>query len=175
MAKLTALLTLNTAGFQSALKHAKSETNGLKNSMSGMSSGASLQLPQLPHDLSLVERRDPVDPFQVARNLLRALLAAARREDFPDHFTRHLIDIDTGTFRRIGRTMWSPNDRGQRQFRAGDCGGEGRDRSTARRRRTILTGRARQGFRPSTTRAGSKGTAGRRSIRSTGFTSASPG
>jgi hypothetical protein len=41
MAKLTALLTLNTAGFQSALKHAKSETNGLKNSMSGMSSGAS--------------------------------------------------------------------------------------------------------------------------------------
>lgn len=41
MAKLTALLTLNTAGFQSALKTAKSETSGLKNSMAGMSSGAS--------------------------------------------------------------------------------------------------------------------------------------
>ena len=41
MAKLTALLTLNTAGFQSALKTAKLETNGLKNSMAGMSSGAS--------------------------------------------------------------------------------------------------------------------------------------
>jgi hypothetical protein len=41
MAKLTALLTLNTAGFQSALKTAKSETTGLKNSMAGMSSGAS--------------------------------------------------------------------------------------------------------------------------------------
>ena len=41
MAKLTALLTLNTAGFQSALKSAKSETGGLKNSMAGMSSGAS--------------------------------------------------------------------------------------------------------------------------------------
>jgi hypothetical protein len=41
MAKLTALLTLNTAGFQSALKSAKSETHGLKNSMAGMSSGAS--------------------------------------------------------------------------------------------------------------------------------------
>jgi hypothetical protein len=41
MAKLTALLTLNTAGFQSALKSAKTSTHGLKNSMSGMSSGAS--------------------------------------------------------------------------------------------------------------------------------------
>jgi hypothetical protein len=41
MAKLTALLTLNTAGFQSALKSAKSATGGLKNSMAGMSSGAS--------------------------------------------------------------------------------------------------------------------------------------
>jgi hypothetical protein len=41
MAKLTALLTLNTTGFQSALKSAKSETGGLKNSMAGMSSGAS--------------------------------------------------------------------------------------------------------------------------------------
>ena len=41
MAKLTALLTLNTAGFQSALKTAKSETSSLKNSMAGMSSGAS--------------------------------------------------------------------------------------------------------------------------------------
>lgn len=41
MAKLTALLTLNTAGFQSALKSAKSATSGLKNSMAGMSSGAS--------------------------------------------------------------------------------------------------------------------------------------
>ncbi len=41
MAKLTALLTLNTAGFQMALKSAKSATHGLKDSMSGMSSGAS--------------------------------------------------------------------------------------------------------------------------------------
>jgi hypothetical protein len=41
MAKLTALLTLNTAGFQSALQSAKSATGGLKNSMAGMSSGAS--------------------------------------------------------------------------------------------------------------------------------------
>jgi hypothetical protein len=41
MAKLTALLTLNTAGFQSALKGAKTSTNGLKGSMVGMSSGAS--------------------------------------------------------------------------------------------------------------------------------------
>ena len=42
MAKLTALLTLNTAGFQSALKHSKSETNGLKNSMAGMSSASTM-------------------------------------------------------------------------------------------------------------------------------------
>jgi hypothetical protein len=41
MAKLTALLTLNTAGFQSALKSAKSATGGLRNSMVGMSSSAS--------------------------------------------------------------------------------------------------------------------------------------
>jgi hypothetical protein len=41
MAKLTALLTLNTAGFQSALNSAKSATGSLKNSMAGMSSGAS--------------------------------------------------------------------------------------------------------------------------------------
>jgi hypothetical protein len=41
MAKLTALLTLNTSGFQSGLKNAKTSTNGLKSSMSGMSSGAS--------------------------------------------------------------------------------------------------------------------------------------
>jgi hypothetical protein len=41
MAKLTALLTLNTAGFQTALKGAKTSTQGLKSSMAGMSSGAS--------------------------------------------------------------------------------------------------------------------------------------
>lgn len=41
MAKLTALLTLNTAGFQSAMKNAKASTSGLKSSVTGMSSGAS--------------------------------------------------------------------------------------------------------------------------------------
>jgi len=41
MSKLTALLTLNTAGFQSALKNAKASTSGLKTSVTGMSSGAS--------------------------------------------------------------------------------------------------------------------------------------
>ncbi|MCX8494786.1 MAG: hypothetical protein ORN51_01205 [Akkermansiaceae bacterium] len=41
MAKLTALLTLNTAGFQTALKGAKTSAHGLKSSMAGMSSGAS--------------------------------------------------------------------------------------------------------------------------------------
>jgi hypothetical protein len=41
MAKLTALLTLNTAGFQSALKGAKTSTHGLKGSVTGMSSSAS--------------------------------------------------------------------------------------------------------------------------------------
>jgi len=41
MAKLTALLALNTTGFQTALKGAKASTGELKNSMTNMSSGAS--------------------------------------------------------------------------------------------------------------------------------------
>jgi len=41
MAKLTALLALNTTGFQTALKGAKASTGELKNSMTSMSSGAS--------------------------------------------------------------------------------------------------------------------------------------
>lgn len=66
MAKLTALLTLNTSGFQSALKSAKSETGGLKNSMAGMSSGASKGFASMGNAMKSVAKGTAVAAAAVA-------------------------------------------------------------------------------------------------------------
>jgi len=66
MAKLTALLTLNTAGFQSALKGAKASTGALKNSMSTMSSGASKGITSMGSAMKFVAKGTAVVAAAVA-------------------------------------------------------------------------------------------------------------
>jgi len=66
MAKLTALLSLNTTGFQSALKGAKASTGELKNSMNNMSSGASKGFASMGNAMKSVAKGTAVVAASVA-------------------------------------------------------------------------------------------------------------